>query len=126
MVSDVSVSSLLRPKCIALHECMNKLADLRPVVLCRDDDFIRQIFIGKAEGTSQGILDQVLGEAAGKVVFPVSDQITQFVVITEGGALVKCPGGVDGPRLSLANAPASIVLHLIAVFCSPFSVKSKS
>ena len=68
---------------------------MQPPLLFSDPDGACELRIGEAEGPARGVFDEMLGEAAGEVVFAGCDQLAQFVVVGEGGAIVKLAGRVD-------------------------------
>ena len=68
-------TSLLCFECVALHQCVNELADGELFALGRTDHFVCEVFIREAERATQSVFDQVFGEAAGEVFFAFEDQV---------------------------------------------------
>ena len=75
---------LFRSEGPAAHERVNELSDGELLAPGRTDDVVRQVLVGESEGAAQGVLDQVFGEAAGKVVFSFDDAITKVLVSAIG------------------------------------------
>ncbi len=78
-----------------MHECPHGIL----LIAGRGDNLLYQFVVGESAGAAQCILDQVLGEAAGKVILPRGDQISQLEKVLERRPLEKGIGGVDRPGL---------------------------
>ena len=62
-----------------MHECPHGIL----LIAGRGDNLLYQLVVGESAGAAQCILDQVLGEAAGKVILPRGDQISQLEKVLE-------------------------------------------
>ena len=74
---------------------MNKFTYSEFFTLGPTDYFTCKLLIREAERATQGVFNQVLGEAAGKVVVALSDEVAQFGIVVEYWSFVERSGGVD-------------------------------
>ena len=95
---------------------MQKGSQCVVIVLRGGKDSIRHILVGKAKGSAEGVLNQVLREAAGKIILPGGDQITQFTKIGERRTLKQRVGGIDRPGLSTVPVGGSPFSGGVKVF----------
>ena len=112
--------TLLCFECTALHQGVNELADGELPVLPGSNNVVRQLFIGEPERTAQGVLDQVLGEPAGKVFFSFGDQVSQFLVVLECRAFVEGSRGIDVKNFCSPGLFSLPVCQLKSILSPPF------
>jgi len=60
---------------LALNKCVNELTESKCFPARRLNDRISEIFIRETEWAAQCVLNQILGEATGEVLFAVGDKV---------------------------------------------------
>ena len=110
-----------RLKGFALDEGVDEFADRVLLAPRCSHDFVREVFVNEAKEAAQGVLDEVFGEAASKVGFALGDEVAEFIIVREGGALVESAGGVDRQGVSADAGSASRVPGELTLFTAPLA-----